>query len=139
MTRLHFQPIRGNAIDIIETILQCGELSSLGDAQRAIRLVVEELVVNIADYAYPEGDEGARGDYLDVEITCDAESITLRFHDGGMPFNPLAKEPPDISLSMKDRPIGGLGIFMVMNTIDALTYEYTAGENILTVTKKIKK
>lgn len=92
--------------------------------------MVEEIVVNIVNYA--------QSDYLDVEIIRDKKSMTLRFHDGGVPFNPLEKEFPDFSIPLEDREIGGLGIFLVIKNMDAVTYEHTEGENILTIMKKIK-
>lgn len=130
---MHFHPIRGKALDIINAILQTEEVASAGKAYGAIRLVTEELVVNITDYAYPDGDN----DYLDVEINRNNEHITLRFRDGGIPFNPLDQTPPDISQPMELRRIGGLGIFIVIKKMDSVEYEYTNGENILTVSKKL--
>ena len=131
MSQLHFQHIQGKAIDIIHAILHTEEVASLGDEQGVIRLVAEELVVNIVDYAGSE--------YLDVELMRDEDSITLRFRDGGVPFNPLDEEEPDITLPLKERRIGGLGIFLVIKKMDSVEYENTNGENILTVMKKIKK
>ena len=133
MTQLHFPHIEGKAIEIIETILHTKEVISLGEEWSDIRLVIEELVINIVDYAYSDGTN----DYLDVEISCTEEQITLRFRDGGVPFNPLQQEPPDTSIPMKQRSIGGLGIFMVSKKMDAMSYEYTNGENVLTVSKNI--
>ena len=95
-----------------------------------LSVVVEELVVNIVDYS--------RSDYLDVEIMRDKKCIILRFRDGGVPFNPLKKAPPDFSIPMEDRQIGGLGIFLAVQNMDTVAYEQTRGENILTVMKKIK-
>ena len=136
MTRLHFQPIRGKTLDIIDAILQTEEVASAGDMQRPVRLAVEELVVNIVDYAYPDGEEG----YLDVDITRDDGGITLRFIDGGVPFNPLQTDMPDTSLPISQRKIGGLGILFVTKVMDSVTYEYAGGQNILTVKKrKMKK
>lgn len=132
-TRLHFHPIRGKAMAIIAAILQTEEVASVGKAFGVIRLAAEELVVNIVDYAYPEGGD----DYLDVEIERDEERITLCFRDGGVPFNPLDQPPPDISQPMEQRPIGGLGFFIVTKKMDSVTYEYTGGENVLTVMKKL--
>ena len=136
MTRLHFQPIKGKTLDIIDAILQTEEVASAGDMQHPVRLAVEELVVNIVDYAYPDSDEG----YLDVDITSDEGGITLRFCDGGVPFNPLQEDPPDTTLPISQRKIGGLGIFFVTKVMDSVTYEYAGGQNILTVKKrKMKK
>jgi len=130
MTLLHFQPIQGKKLDILDTILQREEVASVGDAWSKLSVVIEELVLNIVDYS--------NSDYLDVEIMRDERCITLRFHDGGVPFNPLEKEFPDFSIPLEDREIGGLGIFLVIKNMDAVTYEHTGGENILTIMKKIK-
>ena len=136
MTRLHFQPIKGKTLDIIDAILQTEEVASAGDMQRPVRLAVEELVVNIVDYAYPDSDKG----YLGIDITRDEGGITLRFIDGGVPFNPLQTDMPDTSLPISQRKIGGLGILFVTKVMDSVTYEYAGGQNILTVKKrKMKK
>ena len=134
MNRLHFHPIRGKALDIIDAILHPEEVSSLGEAYGVIRLVTEELVVNIADYAYPDGGN----DFLDVEIERDEKHITLRFCDGGGPFNPLEQPSPDISLPMEQRRIGGLGLLIVIKKMDSVAYEYTDGKNVLTCNKDIE-
>ena len=130
MTRLHFQPIQGKTPDIINTILQAEEMASVGDAWNELNVVVEELVVNVVNYSH--------SDYLDVEIIRDEKSIVLRFHDSGVLFNPLKKDPPDFSIPFEEREIGGLGIFMVKEYMDEVGYEHAGGENILTVMRKIK-
>ena len=130
MTRLHFQPIQGKSLDIIDAILKNEEVAPVNDAWPRMSVVVEEIVLNIVDYA--------GSDYLDVEIIRDEKSITLRFRDGGVPFNPLEKEDPDFTVPFEERKIGGLGIYMVVNYMDKVTYDYSGGENILTVMKKIK-
>ena len=130
MTRLHFQPIQGKSLDILDAILKNEEVESADDVWGKLSVVVEELVLNIVDYA--------NSDYLDVEIIRDDKSITLRFHDGGVPFNPLEKEEPDFTIPLEDRKIGGLGIFMVIKYMDTVTYERTGEENILTVRKNVK-
>ena len=89
MTQLHFQPIQDKTLDILETILRTEEVASVGDALGILSVVIEELVVNIVNYAH--------SDYLDVEIIRDEKNIALRFHDNGIPFNPLQKDPPDIT------------------------------------------
>lgn len=131
MTRLHFQPIQGKGLDILDTILKHEEVASVDGLWRKLGVVIEEIVLNIVDYS--------NSDYLDVEIMRDDKSITLRFHDGGKPFNPLEKEEPDFTLPLEDREIGGLGIFMVIKYMDSVTYEYSGCENILTVVKKVNK
>lgn len=141
--RLHYQPIRRRAVDIIDDIRAAEEVASLGEEDYGIiRLAIEELVLNVVKYAYPEkgtgqGQGGTR-DYLDVEIIRNDKSITLRFRDGGVPFNPLKAEAPDTSLPIEQHEMGGFGIFMVVNYVDSIDYEYTAGENITTVIIKLK-
>ena len=130
MTRLRFQPIQGQSLDIIDAILQTEEVAPVADAWNRLSVVVEELVLNIVDYSH--------SDYLDVELMRDDKSLTLRFRDGGVPFNPLERKFPDFSIPMEDRKIGGLGIFMVIQYMDEVAYEHTGGENILTVRKELK-
>lgn len=130
MTRLHFQPIQGKNVDIINAILHHKELALVDEAlYRKLYVVVDELVTNIVNYAYPDGEN----DYLDVEIMHGEKLVTIRFRDGGVPFNPLELAPPDISLPMNQRPIGGLGIRLVIQKADTIAYEYTDGENVLTI------
>ena len=133
MSQLHFQPIQGKALEIIDAILQTEEVATVGDMLGTIRLMTEELVVNIVDYAYPDGVN----DYLDVDIERDEEHIKLCFRDGGVPFNPPSNETPDLSLPMEERRIGGLGIYLVVKKMDEVTYEYKDGENMLSVTKRL--
>jgi sigma-B regulation protein RsbU (phosphoserine phosphatase) len=102
--------------------------------QTAICVAIEEVFVNVAHYAYGEGE----GD-MTLGIGFDAESreITFRMTDKGTPFDPLQKPDPDITLSAEDREIGGLGIFITKKTMDTVSYAYENGENILTMIKKI--
>lgn len=103
--------------------------------QIQIDMAVEELFVNIAHYAY----EGREGD-AEVWAGPDTDSGVLRitFSDRGIPFDPLARQDPDISLSVEEREIGGLGIFMAKKVMDTMEYRYENGQNILTMTKKIQ-
>ena len=102
--------------------------------QTAICVAIEEVFVNVAHYAYGDGE----GD-MTLGIGFDAESreITFRMTDKGKPFDPLKKPDPDITLSADEREIGGLGIFITKKTMDTVTYAYENGENILTMIKKI--
>ena len=133
MSRLHFQPIKGQARAIVRAILDSPELSACGVKKLlALRLACEEIVVNVALYAYPEGVDG----YLDVDIQR-TDRIVIRFEDGGVPFNPLEYKQPDINLPWKHRRIGGLGIFLVIKNMDDLRYEYVDNKNVLTIEKMI--
>lgn len=102
--------------------------------QTAIDIAVEELFVNIASYAYSE-DTGTAV----IQVTMHEEplSVEITFIDNGVPYDPLAKADPDTTLSAKERKKGGLGIFMVKNSMDNVSYEYKDGKNILTITKNL--
>ena len=97
-----------------------------------VQIAVEEIFVNIASYAYQPGT--GKADIL-VETVKDPRSVTITFKDRGVPYDPLAKEDPDISLSAEDRPIGDLGIFMTKKSMDEMKYEYRDGQNVLTIRK----
>jgi len=129
MTWFHFSPIQDKTLDIIDKILKAEEMVSLGGVLNTVRLVIEELVVNVVNYS--------GSDYLDVEVERDEKLVTLRFRDGGVAFNPLEHTPPDVSKPIEERPIGGLGIFLVIQKAEHIEYEYTQGENVLTVSLKI--
>jgi anti-sigma regulatory factor (Ser/Thr protein kinase) len=102
--------------------------------QMALCVAIEEVFVNIANYAY-DGGEG----HVSLGIAFDASesTVTFRMTDKGIPFDPLKKPDPDITLSAEDRDIGGLGIFIAKKTMDCVTYAYENGENILTMIKRI--
>ena len=99
-----------------------------------MNVALDEIFTNISLYAY--GAEGG-----EVTVSCGVEngSATLVFTDSGVPYNPLAKADPDVTLSAEERQIGGLGIFMVKKMSDSMDYEYVDGKNVLTVCKKVKK
>ena len=102
--------------------------------QTAICVAIEEVFVNVAHYAYPDG-EGDMSLYIGFDAL--SRAITFRMTDKGVPFDPLKKPDPDITLSAEEREIGGLGIFIAKKTMDSLTYAYENGENILTMIKKV--
>ena len=102
--------------------------------QTAICVAIEEVFVNIAHYAYGDGEGNMT---LSIGFDEECHEITFRMTDQGVPFDPLKKPDPDITLSAEEREIGGLGIFIAKKTMDAITYSYENGENILTMVKKI--
>lgn len=97
-----------------------------------IDIIVDEIFSNICNYAY-EGKPGIAA--IIIEETQDPHGVRLIFADKGMPYNPLEKEDPDISMALEDRAIGGLGVFMVKQSVDEINYSYSNGRNILTVKK----
>ena len=113
------------------------ELERIGcsmETQIQIDIAVEEIFVNIAHYAY-NPDVGKAT--IRVEITEDPLSVVLTFMDNGIPYDPLAKQDPDVTLPPEERQIGGLGIYMVKESMDDVKYEYRDGKNILTICKKL--
>ena len=102
--------------------------------QTAICVAVEEVFVNVARYAYGDGE----GDVtLGIGFDAGSREITFRMSDKGTPFDPLKKPDPDITLSAEEREIGGLGIFITKKIMDSVSYSYENGENVLTMIKKI--
>lgn len=102
-------------------------------AARRLQLAIEEVVVNIMDYAY---SPGITGDIV-IEAFCNEKRMKFVVSDEGMAFDPTAVKTPDLSQSVEDRPIGGLGIQLTRQMVDSLNYERIDGRNILTL--RIKK
>ena len=97
-----------------------------------IDVAVEELFVNIANYAYRPGTGDAT---IRFERREAPSCVEITFLDRGVPYDPLTKADPDVSLSAEDREIGGLGIFMVKKSMDDVVYAYRDGQNVLTIRK----
>ena len=103
-------------------------------SRRQIDMAVDEIFTNIADYAYGDGE----GDVmLMIGFSEDKKEMELTFIDSGAPYDPLAKEDPDVNLPGNKRKIGGLGIFLVKNIMDEMRYEYRDGNNMLTIRKRL--
>ena len=114
------------------------QLGELGCSQRIriqVDVAVDEIFGNIARYAYDPKTGPAT---VCVDVEDDPLSVIISFIDQGKPYDPLSAEFVDTThLSAKERPIGGLGMFMVKNTMDSISYRYQNGHNILTIRKKI--
>lgn len=108
------------------------EMDCPAKTQMQIDVAIEEIFVNIAHYAYPSGEGEAE---ITIEADKEAKSVSILFEDQGTPYDPLKNEDPDITLSADERPIGGLGIFMVKKSMDDVSYEYKDGKNRLTIKK----
>ncbi len=114
------------------------ELENLGcsmKAQMQIDIAIDELFGNIAHYAY-----GSNSGTATVEVHGRKEEpaqVFITFKDQGVPYNPLEKADPDVTLSVEDRQIGGLGIFLVKKTMDEMQYQRCKGQNVLTIKKRI--
>ena len=124
--------VLSDVLTFVEETLESFECSMR--TQTAICVAIEEVFVNVAHYAYGNGD----GDVtLGISFEEESRTVTFRLSDKGVPFNPLNKPDPDITLSIEEREIGGLGIFITKKTMDTVNYNYENEENILTMIKKI--
>lgn len=153
MSHYRFQPIQGRGQHILDTVLASQEFAECTLKEKlTFRLACEEIIMNVIFYAYPENVEG----FIDVDVqkaplpvpaalseasavTASTARITIRFTDGGIPFNPLEREKPDTQMAWKLRDIGGLGIFLVIKKMDDVRYAYADNHNILTIEKRVAK
>ncbi len=101
---------------------------------KQIHVAAEEVFVNIAHYAYAPGTGTA---VIRMELTESPLTAVITFTDRGIPYNPLENEDPEITLSVNQRKIGGLGIFLTKATMDSVEYARRDGQNILTIRKEI--
>ncbi len=100
----------------------------------SLNLALEEAVTNVIMYAYPPGSDGL----VDVEAVIREKELRFILSDSGVAFDPTAAPEADITLDVSERPIGGLGIFLVRNIMDEVTYTRSDdGKNILTMIKKL--
>jgi anti-sigma regulatory factor (Ser/Thr protein kinase) len=113
---------------------QLEELECPMKAQMQIDVAVEEIFVNIASYAYAPGVGDA---VVRFESSQDPASVTITFIDSGVPYDPVQKDDPDVTLSAEERGIGGLGIYMAKRAMDDMKYVYRDGQNILSISKSI--
>ena len=128
----------GAAAEQIEAITELvnAELEGIDCPMKArmqIDIAIDELMSNIIFYAYENPEEETVTVRMDV--TEDPHAIRITFLDRGVPYNPLEKDDPDVTLSAEERKIGGLGIFMVKKSMDEVLYEYREGQNALTIVK----
>ncbi len=100
--------------------------------QMQIGIAVEEIFVNIAQYAYAPSTGTVR---VRAELSDSPLALTITFTDSGVPYDPLAKPDPDVTLSAEERRIGGLGIFMTKKAMDEVAYRFEDGKNIFTMKK----
>ena len=124
--RLEEVPQMMASIEDICTEEGIDEMTILG-----INLALEEAVVNVVNYAYPEGTVGD----IEMEVNADAKAITFILRDHGKPCDPTAAKEVDITLSAEERQIGGLGIHLIRNYMDEVKYDYCDGQNVLTLVK----
>ena len=109
------------------------ELGLSMELQMNLNLVMEEMVTNVIFYAYPQGE------VADIELLAksDGKELTFVLSDQGKEFDPTAKEDADLDVNPADRELGGMGIFIVKNIMNKVTYQRLEGKNLLTMTKGI--
>lgn len=120
-------PYVSRFVDNITDML-CFEAKS----QTQINIAVDEIFSNIAQYAYAPQTGDVK---VQVNVGENPRNIAITFIDSGVRYNPLEKKDPDISLSAEERNIGGLGIYIVKEIMDEVSYEYLNGQNVLTIKK----
>ncbi|MCY4499928.1 MAG: ATP-binding protein [Rhodospirillaceae bacterium] len=98
-----------------------------------IKLVIEEVVMNILSHGYEEG-----GDHdILIELASDGEKIGIEIVDDGRPYDPLTEAPaPDTEAPLADRPVGGLGVYLVCALMDEASYRREDNLNRLALTKQ---
>ncbi len=121
-----------NVLDFIASHLDAAECPMKYKMQ--LDLAVEEIFINIANYAYAPGSGKAT---VRVEVSDNPVAVAITFVDRGIPYDPLKKADPDVTLSAEERQIGGLGIFLTKKIMDDVSYEYKNGQNILTLKKNL--
>lgn len=119
-----------SVIEFVETFLE--KVSCPMKSLMQISVAVDEIFTNISTYAYHSGIGKAK---IHLDQLPDPRAVQLTFIDSGVPYDPLAKEDPDVTLSASERQIGGLGIFMAKKLMDEIRYEYRDGKNILRMKK----
>ena len=128
-------PIAGKTAEIIETVMASPDVPQDETLRFKIRLSVEEIAENIVNYAYNNGNG-----FVEITTTLDeAGMLTISFKDAGVPFNPLEKEDPDITLSLDERPVGGLGIFICKKMMDSVSYVFEDDCNNFTMKINTRK
>ena len=135
MTKKRFNPIKDRSSEIIAFLMASPDMPKDEELRFKIELSIEEAVENVVQYAY----EGGIG-WLEAGTSLDDKSLilTIELRDAGMPFNPLEKEDPDITLSADERPVGGLGIYICKSMMDSIDYRYEDGNNILVLKKRVR-
>jgi anti-sigma regulatory factor (Ser/Thr protein kinase) len=117
--------------ELVETV--CEEKGLDMALTMNLNLALEEAVVNVMSYAYPD----SQGD-VKVDIMIDDQKVVSTLTDSGIPFDSTQKGDVDTTLPAEERPIGGLGIHLVKQIMDKVSYQYVGNQNILTLEKNIK-
>lgn len=134
MSKKRFKGVMDNLEEMIQFILlESKAIVDSGKIDYQLRLVSEEALINIINYAYDK-------EVGELKISCETindDTIFIEISDTGVAFDPLQKEDPDITLPIEEREVGGLGIFIIKTIMDTVDYKREDGKNILTLTKKL--
>lgn len=124
----------GELTIVAEKMMELAEKWELPQALTVnINLVIEEAITNIIFYAFPDNDKHE----IKVSVSLNDHMLTIKITDEGIPFNPLSQQQPDITLSAEQRPVGGLGIFLISQIMDQMHYTRHKNQNILELNKSI--
>jgi anti-sigma regulatory factor (Ser/Thr protein kinase) len=123
---------RARVLDALEKLGQDHQLPP--KPLHELQLAVEEHLTNISSYGYPDGDAHT----IVVRVTFVGDDLGVEIEDDGRPFNPLEHPIPNLALPVEERPIGGLGIYMIRKSTDRLEYHRQAGKNVLRMTKRVR-
>lgn len=113
----------------------CAGHGVVDDALYDLRLCLDEVLANVIRHGYGIGENGT----IQVTVECPGDLIRLAVRDEAAPFNPLDAADPDLDVAPEDRPIGGLGIFLVKQLMDTVSYDYENGENRLTMERSLQR
>ena len=133
---IHFEKAALEDITAVTDFAEA-ELEKIGCPMKTviqINVAIDEIFSNIVRYGYPDGAGPVTVELIEKE---EPHAVYVRFCDEGIPYNPLTKSDPDVTLSAEERSIGGLGIYMVKKTMDDVKYKYENGQNILTIRKTL--
>ena len=127
-----------NQVNELERVNQfvdeiCEELGLGMELQMNLNLVIEEMVSNVIFYAYPQ----EKSEEIELTAESDGKELTFVLSDKGMEFDPTKKEDADPNVNPMDRDIGGMGIYIVKNIMNQVTYQRLEGKNLLTMKKEI--
>jgi anti-sigma regulatory factor (Ser/Thr protein kinase) len=132
--RIELPAVMGNLEALMDFVRAASVAAGLDERlENQVALAAEEIIVNVISYAYPDGEPGQ----IAIETALAEDGIRIAFSDSGIAFDPLAQADPDIDLPVEERGIGGLGIFVAKQTMDALCYARIDGRNVLTLVKRL--
>ena len=111
----------------------CLQKSIPPDTEYDLNLALDEMISNVAQHAFPQGEEH----HFSVQISVNNEEFVARIEDDGVEFNPLAHPMPNLDVPLEQRKEGGLGIYLVRQIMTNVDYQRVAGKNVVTLRKKL--